>query len=121
MGSYQPIVISGQTTSWIAPSQIILNVSPVASAPTTSIATISVIESNIQVFPDSSITSNQCSSLTTTTNPSNSFNLIDSNGNVVGTATDAQLAQMLHSKYVALAQARDAANAAASSAMTSNF
>jgi hypothetical protein len=120
MANYQPLVTSGQTTSWIAPSQIIVDVTPVASAPTTSNVNISVIETNIQVFPDSSITSNQCSSLSYTVNPSNSFNLLDSSGNVVGTATDAQLAQMLHSKYVSLAQARDTENAAAAAAMASN-
>jgi hypothetical protein len=120
MANYQPNITSGTTTSWIAPSQITVNIQPVPSNPTTNAITASVVESSIQVFPDGSIATIQCSSLTGALS-SATFNLLDSNGNVTGTATDAQLAQMLHSKYVALAQARDAANAAASSAMTPNF
>ena len=113
--NYQPTITAGTDTNWVRAAQIVISTIFNPAAPATPIVSINIVEEQdfalaaggfvTQPLPPG--ISYQEGDL------SNTFNLLDANGNVTGTTTDAQLYQMLHSKYVALAQARDAANAAA--------
>jgi hypothetical protein len=109
--NYQPVIAPGTNTKWIAPSQISVQIQINQANPLQNIPTVNIIEQQVLAQSDGSVVVAPVTMALLSyvvTDPTTTFNLLDSSGNVIGTATDGQLLQLLHSKYVSIAQARDA-------------
>lgn len=117
--NYIPSVTSGQDSEpWQFASSVEIKANPNPSSPAQNNAVVSFVESTAKVFADGSLVVdplNTINPIVYTVNPNDSFPILDTNGNNIGTSTVAQLDALVRSCYLWLAANRDASVANANS------
>ena len=109
--NYTPTVTAGTDTNWVRPNEIVITIPINKTSPLTFFAQLNVVEEKAYVLgaSDGSVVTEPFGTLADVISDlTSTWNLLDANGNVTGTMTDQQLSLILHSKYVSMAQARDA-------------